>query len=69
MVVSWGHYAKKDNSNRERRELYGITYMWNLKKLKREKPESRMAVTNQGLKGWGNGEILFMDTNLQLVDK
>ena len=32
-------------------------------------PESRMVVTYQGLRGWGIGEMLFMYTNLQLVDK
>ena len=27
------HYAKQDNSDRERQVLYDITYMWNIKKL------------------------------------
>ena len=27
-----GHYAKWNKSDRERQILYGVTYMWNLKK-------------------------------------
>lgn len=27
------HYAKQDNSGRERQVLYDINYMWNIKKL------------------------------------
>ena len=29
----WAHYAKWDESDRERQVLYNIIYMWNLKKL------------------------------------
>ena len=27
----WGHYAKWNKSDRERRILYDLTYMWDLK--------------------------------------
>ena len=27
----WGHYAKRNKSQRERQILYVFTYMWNLK--------------------------------------
>ena len=32
MGEPWGYYAKWSKSNRERQILYGLTYMWNLKK-------------------------------------
>lgn len=34
---NWGHYAKYDKPDREGQILYGITYVWNLKKEKKIK--------------------------------
>ena len=55
MDISWGHYAKWDNSDRERQVLYDITYMWNLKNRTCKKPESRMEVIGgRELENWGD---------------
>ena len=48
---SWGRYAKWNKSDRERQILHGITYTWNLKKVKFIATESGKVVT----KGWGWG--------------
>ena len=40
MDGSWGHYAKWNNSDRERQIPYDFTYMWNLKKPSPQKQRS-----------------------------
>ena len=36
MDESGGHYAKLNKSERERKILYGLTYMWTFKKKKKQ---------------------------------
>lgn len=44
--------------------------MWNLRKTKLIKTESEMVVIrSRGTGGTGIGEMLFKNTNLQLLDK
>ena len=40
MDESGGHYAKLNKSERERKILYGVTYMWTLKKKKAKSIET-----------------------------
>ena len=52
-----GIKLKWNKSDRERQILHDLTYMWNLKKAKLIKTESRVVVT----RGWGKGDEKWGD--------
>ena len=51
---SWGHYAKRNKSDKERQILSGLTYNVESRKTELIETENRLVVARGG--GWGLGE-------------
>ena len=45
MAGPWGHYAKWDESDKEKQILYDSSDMWNLKRNEFQKTDSEVVVT------------------------